>query len=743
MQQQTTKPLFTLLCSTLAFLIILLVTGDTAAQTRDAALDARLRLADEMRDFPMRIRDTLAPPQWLADDRRFVYWSVNDPHRETFVVVDARTGKQTPLLSPAALRTELSRVAGKEVPFPPYFNFAITSDGQRLVFGLGENVFALTFAGAKLTRVAPTDLDALALTPRSILSPDRRYVAVRKPEGFDLTDAGGRTIVERRDEEHYEWQIPDQAWSPDGRYLLVWRHDNRAVHKLPVVDYSKPLESVKMVPLPKAGTPLPKSELYVVEAATGRVVQVASPEGESYDWLAGWRPDGSEALTLHLSRDGKRFDLRAADPKAATSRLVLREERPESFVAGLDLWEGGWDVQVTPLPGGRHFAWLSERDGWRHVYLYDYDGKLVRQLTSGAFPVHRVAGATNDALLVLASTDPARPYDQFLHRVPLAGGPMQQLTRDGGMRHVALSPSGRYYTDGHSTREQPRVWDVGSSDGRTKFRYAAADASALGEWRRAVVPEGITVTAADGVTPLHGVLYKPLDFDPSKRYPVLTYIYSGPFITIVPWSFEGTRDSRDAISLAQTGFVVMLLDARGTPGRSKAFQDAHYGRVGQTEIPDHLAALRQAAATRPWMDLTRAGIYGHSWGGYFVLRAMLTAPEFFKAGYAGAPGSFDEDAIVNEPYLGLPAANPAGYAAGDNFALASNLRGTLKMMHGTSDTSASITTTMRMSDALIRAGKQFELLIMPGHGHNPRGPARKYYKDDVRLFFLRTLGAPQ
>jgi dipeptidyl aminopeptidase/acylaminoacyl peptidase len=731
------------LLGTLACLLTPLFPAAAAAQTRDAALEARLTLSDEMRDFPFRIRDTLPAPQWLADGRRFVYWSVLEPHRETFVVVDARTGAQKPLLPPAALRAEVSRLSGRDVQFPPYFGeFSITPDQQRLVFTLGEHTFALPLSGATLTRLAATELDALSLSPPNVFSPDRRYVAVRKQDGFALTGAGGQTLLERRDEEHYTWQIPDRAWSPDGRFLLAWRNDARAVHKLPVVDYSTPLERVTMVPLPKSGTPLPKSELHVIEATTGRSVQVASPEGESYDWLAGWRPDGSEALVLHLSRDGKRFDLRAVDPKSATSRLVLREERPESFVAALELWEGGWDLQVTPLPGNRHFLWLSERDGWRHLYLYDYDGKLVRQLTSGAFSVHRVAGVAGDTLLVLASSDPARPYDQFLYRVPLTGGPMQQLMRGGGIHRVTLSPSGRYFIDGHSTREEPRVWEVASSDGRTKFRYTAADASGLDEWRRAVVPEGITVMAADGVTPLHGVLYKPLDFDPAKRYPVIDYIYGGPFLSIVPWSFVGTAYSRDALSLAQMGFIVMVLDARGTPGRSKAFQDAHYGRVGQTEIPDHVAALRQAAAARPWMDLTRAGIYGHSWGGYFVLRGMLTAPEFFKAGYAGAPGAFEEDAIVNEPHLGVPAANPAGYAAGDNIPLAANLAGTLRMMHGTSDTSASMTTTMRMSDAFIRAGKQFELLIMPGQGHGPRGAAWKYYKNDVRLFFMRTLGGP-
>ena len=703
------------------------------------ALEAQLALSDEMRDFPLRIRDTLAPPQWLPDGRRFVYWS-----GDTFTAVDAATGRQKPLLSAAALKSELARIAGTDVQFPPYFDFRIASGGQRLVFALGQDVFALTLAGAKVSRIASTDLEARAFSFQNVLSPDRRFIAVRQPDGFALTGAGGRTVVERRDEEHHAWEIPEHAWSPDSRYLLVWRNDARGVHKLPIVDYSTAIETVKMVPLAKAGTPLPKAELHVIEAATGRMVQVAAPEGEGYDWLAGWRPDGSEALLLRLSRDGKRFDLRAVRPSSATARLVLREERPESFVAGLDLWEGNWGTQVTPLPGDRGLLWMSERDGWRHVYLYDYDGQLVRQLTRGAFPVHRVAGAADDdAVLVLASTDPERPYDQFLHRVPLSGAAMQQLSPDGGLHRVALSPSGRYYTDGHSTRERPRVWEVGSSDGRTRFRYAAADVSALAGWRRAIVPEGFVVQAADGATPLHGVLYKPLDFDPAKRYAVIDYVYGGPFITIVPWNFIGTPDSRDALSLAQMGFVVMVLDARGTPGRSKAFQDAHYGRVGQTEIPDHVAALRQLAAQRPWMDLTRTGIYGHSWGGYFALRGMLTAPDVFHAGYAAAPGAFEEDAIVNEPYLGLPAANPAAYAAGDNTAIAANLRGTLRMMHGTSDTSASIATTMRMSDAFIRAGRHFELLVMPGQGHGPRGAARKYYKDDVRRFFLRTLGPPR
>jgi dipeptidyl aminopeptidase/acylaminoacyl peptidase len=201
--------------------------------------------------------------------------------------------------------------------------------------------------------------------------------------------------------------------------------------------------------------------------------------------------------------------------------------------------------------------------------------------------------------------------------------------------------------------------------------------------------------------------------------------------------------SMDAGALAQLGFVVMLLDARGTPGRSKAFQDANYGRVGQTEIPDHVAALKQAAASRPYMDLARAGIYGHSWGGYFALRGMLTAPDFFKAGYAGAPGALEEEAVINEPNLGLPDQNPEGYSAGSNLAVAGNLRGALKLMHGAADVNASLSTTMRMAQALIQSGKRFELLVMPSEGHSPQGPARRYYSEDIWRFFAKELGGPR
>ncbi|MDI1436383.1 S9 family peptidase [Polyangium sorediatum] len=722
----------------------------TTAPAQGDPLQARLEVAEKYYRFIERIRDTLVAPRWLPDRDQFVYWSAVGPHRGTWVLVDAQQRTRVPVLSSDVLQAELSALVGQKMELPENLDFVlapgVAPDSHRIVFQLQGRSFALGLSDRHVVALAPTDRAAWMLSASHHVSPEGRTAAVQRGSGFAVVDSEGGTLLERSGEENYEWQIPERAWSPDGRFLMVWRQDTRGVHKTPIVDYAYAtgIERVKMVPYSKVGTPLRRSELYVVEPATRRVTLVPPAPGETYDWFAGFRPDGSEALVLHLSRDGKRLELSAVEPGAGKTRLVLREDRSESFVGALDFAENGWSLQVTPLDDNKRFLWMSERDGFRHVYLYDYAGTLERQVTSGPFPVHRVLGVTPkaDAIFLLASAESAAPYDRLLYRASLAGGDLKRLSPDLGMHRITLAPSGRYYTDGHSTRVKPRVWDVGSTEGGAPFRYAEADTTALAELHLSP-PEPLTVLAADGATELHGVLYKPWDFDPKKHYPVLDVIYAGPWMSVVPWSFVGTEESRWANSLSQMGFVAMVLDARGTPGRSKAFQDANYGRVGQTEIPDHVAALRQAAATRPYMDMSRVGIYGHSWGGYFALRGMLTAPELFKAGYAGAPGALEEEAVIMEPNLGLVSENRAGYEAGSNVSLARNLRGALKMMHGTSDVNATVSTTMRMAEALIREGKPFELLIMPGQPHSPEGKAFQYYKDDVHRFFVKELGGPR
>lgn len=714
-----------------------------AAQTpspnapRDPEIQARLDLSKQFLTMFTLLRDSLVTARWLPDEDRLVYWDETGEWAGSWVLVDAPSGRRGPIAPPADLRRRLSDLTGERVETLSQMQFVVAPDGKAILFSYRDRPFRLELTGGKIRE--GDGFDALLLSGAAP-APGGKWAARARDGGFAVLDAAERVVVERAGEENYDWAIPDKAWSPNGSLLAVWRTDQRAVHRIPIVDYEGGIERVTMFPYAKTGTTLPKSELYLVEPKTGAVTRVAPGKDEGYDWFAGWRADGRSALVLHLSRDGKRLDLSTVD-MAGKRRLLLREERPETNVGDLDFITYGWPLQVTPLNDGG-FLWMSERDGWRHVYRYDREGNLLGRITQGDFPVRRVDGVGQDgSLLVTASIDPKDPYEEKLYRTSLSGEPLQPLGNVPGAHFTTISPSGRFVLDSWSSPTQPRVREIVGADGAGRIRLTTSNdeaVKALG-WRPG---ERVEVLAADGETAIYGAVFKPHDFDPAKHYPVVAYIYGGPFVTVLGGGYA-TAMTLHANSLAQMGFIVVAFDMRGSAGRSKAFEDATYGKIGQTEIPDYVTGLKQVAALRPWIDMDRVGIVGHSWGGYFALRGMLTAPDFFKAGYAGAPGALEEEAAVNEPNMGLLADNPAGYAAASNMALAGNLKGALKIMHGTSDVNASLSTTMRMADALIKADKRFELLLIPGMGHNSGGPDGLYYHEDVCLFFLRTLGEPR
>jgi dipeptidyl aminopeptidase/acylaminoacyl peptidase len=261
---------------------------------------------------------------------------------------------------------------------------------------------------------------------------------------------------------------------------------------------------------------------------------------------------------------------------------------------------------------------------------------------------------------------------------------------------------------------------------------ANVDALLLAHWQS---PEEFVVKAADGITDLYGALFKPHDFDSGRKYPVIDDIYAGPQWAAVPRAYLEGAPRR---GLAQLGFIVLRLDGRGTPERGKRFQDAVYLNLGRNEIPDHVAALRQLAATRPYMDLERVGIVGHSYGGYFAIRALLTAPDVFKVGVASAPPTeLLLDPVGIEPYLGLPQEHKDAYDFASNLPLAHNLRGRLLLIAGTSDVNVPFSETLRMVDALTRAGKPYDLVVLPARDHTIPGDA--YWRTTVRRYLQEHL----
>lgn len=696
----------------------------------------RIDRARSVDRWPEAIRDSLVPPRWLAGSDRLVFWDAIGATAGTWVLVDAVQGTRTPVIEPSALRAQLATLTGRDAALPMQMPFVLAPGDRGLLFRLGPDRFRIDFDDTAVRRVADDSIDTHLLN-RGMPSPQGDRVAVQQGDSFAVFDAAGQKLVTRSGEPDLTWTLPEQPWSPDGR-LAVWRVDQRAVHHIPIVDYSNATERVTMVAYAKVGTPIAKAELHILDPISGALTLVPLPHEEGYRWLAGWRED-STALVLHLARDGKRLDLLAIAQDGRVRRL-LREERPKTKVADLNFATDGWRAQVVPLPGGE-FLWMSERDGWRHVQRYDKDGRFQRQITRGAFPVLRVDRVASDgSLIVTASADPAAPYDERIYRTGRDGGTLRPIATEPGVHTANLSRNGLYLVDSWSSWTSARVRELRRLDGTIAMRLTTADATAV-QAAGHTPPEPITVLAADGITVLHGALYRPFGFDPALRYPVIAYIYGGPFGTVVTRNFTGSSMTRSAETLAAAGFVVVAIDVRGSAGRSKAFGDATYGRIGQSEVADYVGGLRQLGAQRRWMDLGRVGIHGHSWGGYFAIRGMLTAPDMFKAGYAGAPGALDEDALVNEPDMGLLRDNRLGYAAGSNLALADRLTGPLRIMHGTADVSAPVSSSMRLIDAFIHANKSVELLAIPGVGHNPEGAVSDYYRDDVVRFFIRTLGS--
>ncbi|HUP64978.1 MAG TPA: DPP IV N-terminal domain-containing protein, partial [Thermoanaerobaculia bacterium] len=489
------------------------------------------------------------------------------------------------------------------------------------------------------------------------------------------------------------------------------------VSKIPLVHYDSSREDVEWQYYPGAGQRRAISELFVIDIDSKRPVRLDRGEEPAHLPLF-WRSDGSEFLFLRVARYGKKLELVAADAADGGTRKIL-SETTETF---LNFPFHQPREMLSALRDGKRFLWLFERDGWHHLYLYDFEGKLLRRLTKAPFPVVRIVDVDEEKgwVYFLAQGDLGRPYDVHLYRVGLEGGEMQQLTDAPGRHDVRLSPSKDFFLDAHSSVERPPSTDLRSADGSLLRTLAATDTAPLGElrWRP---PEEVVVKAADGETDLWGVVYTPHDFDPGVCYPVVQ-LFEGDYggATGFPSGFADVRGQ----ALAQLGFVVVRIATRGSAGRGKEFRDFAYGQPGRHETADQVAALRQLAASRPFMDLGRVGAFGGSYPGFKALRALLAAPDVYHAAVLVAPITDMSRHWRNEPILGPP--DQRIYSESSNPALAANLKAKLLLIHGTSDRDVPIFHTMEMIAALIRGDKPFDLLVVPGQDH---GSWNRYLSD--------------
>jgi dipeptidyl aminopeptidase/acylaminoacyl peptidase len=727
---------------------------------------ARDVIFDRTIGIPGTVTDGFVEAHWMEDGNSF--WFAQGSNGETNIFkYDPLKQAKTLLFDAERVRAALAPLAGHEIPGKglQFDRFTFLPGEKTARFSFENRDFILDLSSYSIQPVPlETPVEKDRHTPRflrkaDLYGPPAIYEAASPDGRFFLGSADGKLYLrstadglrEPLTEEgtkDYAWDSNGALWAPHSDFVAVTKVDRRDVPLYPIVHWLKPAPEVDWVRLAYSGSAVPKREYYIIDVGSKKQVRINTGDGAVF--FRAWRPDDSELL---ITRQGpKQLDFMAVDPKTGGTRLLFTETTKTYFDLALSLPNS---PNFTLLPDNRRFLWLSERDGWNQIYLYDLNSGLIRKLTDDPRPVSRiVADDEKDGwVYYTAYGSEGRPYDFHLYRINLRGGKASRLTDATGQHDqslyfsylgagkgegIQISPSRQFFLDSHSDVNRPPQTDLRRADGELVEVLSKASGDVV-QTLRPNPPEELTAKAADGKTDLFGVLYKPYDFDPKKKYPVLDAIYAGPQTTWVSRTFAGGTGAL-AQAYANLGFIVFTVDARGTPDRGKAFQDVVYGDFGRNEIPDHVSVLKQLAAVRPYLDMSRVGVFGGSFGGYFAIRAMLQAPDTFHVGVAAEPLS-DLRQVSGSGLilLGPPEKNKEAYDFASNLRIAGNLKGHLLLIHGTSDVNAPLTATIQMIDALIRAGKPYDLVLLPDQEHAPSGPYAAYYMQAQKRYLVQHL----
>jgi dipeptidyl aminopeptidase/acylaminoacyl peptidase len=529
-------------------------------------------------------------------------------------------------------------------------------------------------------------------------------------------------------------------WSPDSQTLVAYQHDISRVFRAPRVHWLKSLEEIELVPLEKAGATRHRTSVFFIDVRSGTRVPIALPDCEGgYLQYVGWRPHTHEAIVIQYSRTLNDVLVLAADRRSGQTRFLLEEHADTTLKNHLDEVISS-DHGFYPLPGELGFAWRSSRSGWDHYYHYDWDGRLIGPLTEGEWPAYEIAHVGEEAIFLAAAPNPLRPYDVHICRVDLRTRAFEQLTQPVGVHIAEFQPGGKAFLDKHSAIDRPPRLDLVRCDGKLLATIAEGSIGNL-EAVGYLPPEEFSVSSADGNEQLWGVIYKPADFDPGKSYPVIESIYGGPNMI---WSCHGFAAHDDhyanfAWALAQLGYMVVTVDGRGTPCRSKSFYDAAH-RDWTAGLKDHAAAIRQLCARHSWMDAGRVGVMGFSWGGAYATWALMQYPDVYRAGVAFEPGYDSYQSVNYEPYLGMPQLEPGAYHRANPIEHAASLARPLMIISGTRFTRTT-SGSFKMARALIDAGVDHEFVLVPDATHGFVGTEMSYALSKHVAWFERHLKA--
>ncbi len=552
------------------------------------------------------------------------------------------------------------------------------------------------------------------------------------------------------------WRKSDKPillWSPDSKKIATYQQDQRHVSDMYLVTTNPGAPTLQQwkYPLPQDEKVI-QIERVIIEVDQPKVIRLKMPADPRRGTLCDdiscsgafddneWSEDATRLYFVSSSRDHKSATMRVADASNGAVRDIFNETVTTQYESG----QGS--INWAYLDKSDEIIWFSERDDWGHLYMYDAkNGNMKHQITKGSFALMEISfiDETNNKIYALVNgfNPNENPYYSHLISVDFNGKNLKDLTPEVGNHSISWSANHDFFVDNYSTPVTPNKAVLKNTNGKIIQQLERADLSKLkeGNWK---APEIITVKSAIGDWDLYGLMFTPSTLDPNKKYPIVNYVYPGPQGgSMGSWSFSAVR--RDHQALAELGFIVIVLEGSCNPGRSKSFHDSCYGSLAENTLPDQISGIKQLAETRSYFDLDRVGIWGHSGGGSATVAALFKYPEFYKVGVAQSGNhdsrSYEDD--WGERYIGLMKMNDDGtsnYGFEANAEFATNLKGHLLLAHGAMDDNVPPYHTFLVVDALVKANKDFDLIIYP-HARHGYGDDNKYMQGKRWNYFVEHL----
>ncbi|MEZ4827002.1 MAG: DPP IV N-terminal domain-containing protein [Bacteroidia bacterium] len=512
--------------------------------------------------------------------------------------------------------------------------------------------------------------------------------------------------------------------------MAFYRIDQSMVTDYPLVDYSTVPATPTPEKYPMAGGKSHEALVGIYDLSTRKTIYLQTGEpAEQYLTNISWSPDEKSVYIAIVNRDQNHMWLNRYAASTGEKEATLFEETSEKYI----------EPEEGPIfiPGkNEEFLWYSKRDGFKHLYLYQTNGNLIRQITKGKWEVTGLLGfADNGSTLVYQSTE-ISPLEKHIFTLDLTKGKKNQLTKEKGVHNASLNGSGEYILDLWSNLQTPSQSEILDLKGKQQKKiYTASNPQS--NYKPTEI-EVFSLKAGDG-TDLFCRLIKPADFDPSKKYPVMVYVYGGPHVQLVDYSWQGKADLF-MLYMAQQGFVVFTLDNRGTPYRGLEFEQATYRRLGTVEMEDQLEGVSYLRR-QTFVDTERIGVFGWSFGGFMTTSLMLRKPGVFKVGVAGGPVVDWKmyEVMYTERYMDTPEQNPEGYEAASLLNYTDRLQGRLLILHGLQDPTVVPQHSMMLLKKFVDNGKDIDFFLYPGHAHNVRGIDRAQMYEKISRYFMEHL----